>query len=140
MGTDQKLLVLVVEDDPDTAQSLARLLTLYGHEVRVALDGPTALQAAEDSPPDVALLDISLPGIDGYRVARELRDQDRPKRPLIVAVSGHGSEEDRRLSREAGIDLHLVKPVEPGPLQSLLKRFRSFVTPLPELSPSGGLF
>jgi PAS domain S-box-containing protein len=110
--------VLVVDDNVDAADSLALLLKLSGQETRVAYDGPTALLVAEAFRPQLVLLDIGMPGMDGYEVARRLREQGR-KVPL-VAVTGWGQEEDRRRSREAGFDHHLVKPVDPSALQQLL--------------------
>ncbi len=96
------------------------LLRLSGHEVAVAHDGPTALQAAEAQPPEVALLDISLPGMDGYELARRLRSQPALGRPLLIALTGWGLEEERRRSKEAGFDHHLLKPVDLATLQGLL--------------------
>ena len=118
--------VLVVEDHADSAETLAVLLRLHGHEVDVAPDGPTALRIAAQNPPDVALLDIGLPRMDGFEVARRL--QERPgKKPLLVAVTGYGQEEDHRRSEQAGIDLHLLKPVDPEQLEKLLARFKTII-------------
>ena len=126
MNGPSKLRVLVVEDHADTAESMAVLLRLHGHEVDVAPDGPTALRIAAQNPPDVALLDIGLPGMNGFEVARRL--QERPgKKPLLVAVTGYGQEEDHRRSEQAGIDLHLLKPVDPEPLEKLLARFKTII-------------
>jgi CheY-like chemotaxis protein len=121
------LRVLLVEDHADTAQSTAVLLGLYGYEVHVASDGPAALQAAHASQPDVVMLDIGLPKMDGYRLAQLLRTQsaDKSKRPFLIAVTGYGREADQLRSREAGIDLHLVKPVEPEVLHGILTKFHS---------------
>jgi DNA-binding response OmpR family regulator len=121
------LSVLVVEDHLDIAETLAKLLRMRGYKVRVALDGLTASQAAEEVLPDVVLLDIGLPGIDGYEVARRIKKQTHEKRPLFIAVTGLGQESDRRQSEEAGIDLHLVKPVDPGQLLGLLNRFEAII-------------
>jgi CheY-like chemotaxis protein len=118
------LRVLVVEDDPDTVATMAQLLRREGHRVRTALDGPTALGEAAADPPDVVLLDLGLPGLDGWEVARRLRQQAGPKHPLTVALTGYGQEEDRRHSWESGIDLHLLKPADPEYLCRLLRRFR----------------
>ena len=105
----------------DAASSLARLLTrLYGQEVRVAHDGPEALTAAEEFGPEVVLLDIGLPGMDGYEVARRLRADAQFGGTLIVALTGWGQESDRRRSEEARIDHHLVKPVDLDTLRRLL--------------------
>jgi DNA-binding response OmpR family regulator len=117
------LRVLVVEDDMDTSASVATLLRMDGHEVQVARDGRTAVRMSQESSPDVALLDIRLPGMDGYEVARRLQERATKKKPLLIAITGCGREQDRRRSAEAGIDLHLVKPVDPEALQRLLRRF-----------------
>ena len=115
--------VLVVDDSPDFTESLTILLNLYGFEdVRTAADGETALSEARTYRPGVVFLDIGLPGLDGYAVARELRRIPGVERALIVAVSGYGQEEDRRRSREAGFDQHLIKPVRPEALLELLER------------------
>lgn len=124
-----RMRVLVVEDNAKAADGLARLLRQAGHEVEVAADGPAAVSAAENNHPDVVLLDIGLPGPCGWEVAEMLHALPADKRPLLVAVTGYGDEEDRRRSREVGIDLHLTKPVDPDQLQQLLGRFRSFVAP-----------
>jgi CheY-like chemotaxis protein len=121
--------VLVVEDNPMAADGLARLLRAAGHTVEVVADGAAAVRAAEDNHPDVVLLDIGLPGPSGWEVAAQLHALPADKRPLLVAVTGYGDAEDRRRSREVGIDLYLIKPVDPEKLQRLLERFRSFVAP-----------
>ena len=123
------LRVLVVEDDEDTASSLAILLRLYGYEVEVAADGPSALRAVQASLPDVVLLDISLPKMNGWLVAKRIRKQTSRKRPLLIAVTGYGMDEDRLRSQEVGIDLHLVKPVDPEELENLLRRFQRIIMP-----------
>src|SRR3954463_8243901 len=122
-----RMRILVVEDNPQAAASMAGFLHLAGHEVEVAPDGPSAVEAARDRPPDVMLLDLGLPKMDGWQVARRVQEQPGPKRPLLVAVTGRGAEEDRRRSQEAGIDLHLTKPVDAAGLQWLLSRFRSVI-------------
>ena len=99
---------------------LARLLKLRGHEVRTASDGGEAVEAAERYRPDVILLDIGLPVMSGYDVARAIRGKPWGAGVVIVALTGWGQEDDRRRSREAGIDRHLVKPVEPSALEALL--------------------
>ena len=126
-----RLHILTVEDDQDTAQNLALLLRREGHEVNIAPDGPAALSSAQVHQPDVVLLDIGLPGMNGYDLARQLYQQEGQKRPLIIAVTGYGGENDRQHSEEAGIDLHLVKPVDPGQLQKVLRRFERVILPLP---------
>ncbi len=112
--------VLVVDDNADATRTLGLLLKLSGHEVRVAGDGPEALQAAPEFRPEIVLLDIGLPGMNGYEVARRLRDMPELKGAVLVAQTGWGQEEDRRRSSEAGIDHHLVKPVDLDLLQSIL--------------------
>ncbi len=104
--------ILVVDDNVDAAESLSMLLSLEGHEVQVAHDGPTALRLAEVFKPDVVLLDIGLPRMDGYEVACRLREQPAQKGLLLVALTGYGQDEDRRRSHEAGFHVHLVKPVD----------------------------
>jgi PAS domain S-box-containing protein len=115
------LRLLVVDDSKDTVDSLAMLLRLAGHEVSTADSGPAALQAALSDNPDVVLLDVGLPGIDGYEVARRIRE--KTDKPLLVAMTGYGQAEDRQRSKEAGFDHHLVKPVDPVRLQHLLTEF-----------------
>src|SRR5262249_4803970 len=105
--------VLVVDDNVDAADSLGLLLKLAGHLVRVAHDGPTALVVAQAFHPQVVLLDIGMPDMDGYEVARQLRKQPELQPALLVALTGWGQDTDRRRSIEAGFDIHLVKPVEP---------------------------
>ena len=120
--------ILIVEDNEDTANTTAILLRHYGHEVRIALDGPSALQAAQERLPDVVLVDIGLPGMDGYEVAMRIGERPNEKRPLFIAVTGFGSEGYYRLSEDATIDVHLLKPVDPEKLQSLLKRFHAVIS------------
>jgi CheY-like chemotaxis protein len=127
----ERLHILAVEDDPDSAQNLARWLRSEGHEVDIAPDGPAALRSAQVQQPDVVLLDIGLPGMSGLDVARHLYEHKGAKRPLLIAVTGQAGEKDRQQSEEAGIDLHLVKPVDPGQLQKLLRRFERIILPLP---------
>jgi two-component system CheB/CheR fusion protein len=117
---DRSLRVLVVEDNLDAAESLATLLRLWNHDVQVVHDGRAALDAARAQKPEVVLLDIGLPGLDGYQVAQQLRKEESLAHTLLVAMTGYGQPEDRRRSREAGIHHHFVKPVEPLVLRSLL--------------------
>jgi CheY-like chemotaxis protein/two-component sensor histidine kinase len=112
--------VLIVEDNRDLAESLAMVLRLWGHDVTVAFDGPAALTAARARPPEVVFLDIGLPFLDGFEVARRMRQEPKLRKARIVAITGYGGDEDRRRSREVGIDLHLTKPVDPLDLQPLL--------------------
>jgi CheY-like chemotaxis protein len=102
--------ILVVDDNQDSAESLALLLELKGHEVRTAFAGPAALDIASTFQPEVVLLDIGLPGMDGYEVARRLRAGNDGSR--LVALTGYGQDDDRQRSRDAGFDHHLVKPVD----------------------------
>jgi CheY-like chemotaxis protein len=114
------LTVLVVEDLQDGAESTADLLELCGHRVRVAYSGADALLASAEDVPDVVLLDIGLPGMDGWEVARRLRERAAGKQPFVVAVTGYGGESDKWKSADAGIDLHLTKPADPAALTGLL--------------------
>jgi CheY-like chemotaxis protein len=119
--------ILVVEDLKDSAETLALMLRLSGYEVTVAPDGPTALRAAEQEQPDVILLDIGLPGMSGHEVAKRLKEKTAGKPAFLIAVTGLGRGEDRQRSKEAGIDIHLVKPVEPEQLEHLLKKFHRII-------------
>jgi CheY-like chemotaxis protein len=110
----------VVDDNRDAAESMGLLLGLQGHQVRTAHDGAGALTVAEAFRPEVVLLDIGLPGMDGYEVARRLRAQENGARALLIAVTGYGQDEDRRRADEAGFDHHLLKPPDPGAVERLL--------------------
>jgi two-component system CheB/CheR fusion protein len=112
--------ILVVDDHVDAAEMLAKLLQLEGHDVRTVHDGTAALEAAQKYQPEVILLDIGLPGMNGYEVARQLRQQPAMANVLLVAVTGYGQEDDRRRSKMAGFDYHLVKPLTPNSLEHLL--------------------
>jgi two-component system CheB/CheR fusion protein len=112
--------VLLVEDNRDTAESLTMLLDLYGHRVRTVYDGVAALDAANAEVPDVMLVDIGLPGMDGYEVARRIRRDMRLRDVTLIALTGYGREEDRRQALAAGFDHHLVKPVNPETLNGLV--------------------
>ncbi len=112
--------VLVVDDNRDAAESLETLLKLWGHQALSANDGPQALSLATEFHPEVVLLDIGLPGMDGYEVARRLRVLPGGEKALIVAVTGYGRSSDRLQSQEAGFDHHLVKPVQPEVLHELI--------------------
>lgn len=114
--------ILVVDDNLDGAESLSMLLELAGHEVHLAHDGEEALARFETVRPEVVLLDIGLPKLDGFEVARRLRGDGKNRDILLIALTGYGKEGDRALSREAGFDHHLVKPVEPSTLMDLLVR------------------
>jgi signal transduction histidine kinase/CheY-like chemotaxis protein len=111
--------LLVVDDNRDSADTLALLLNAMGHEVKTAYDGPAAIDLAAQYQPQAVLLDIGLPGMNGYEVGRVLKST-RGDSMILVAVSGYGQEEDRRRSREAGFDHHLVKPVAPADLAKII--------------------
>jgi CheY-like chemotaxis protein len=113
--------VLIADDNRDAAESLAMLLQMDGHTVLVMHDGIQALASIESSPPDVALLDIGMPEIDGYEVARRVRGDTRYQRMLLIAVTGWGQETDKARAMAAGFDLHFTKPVEPQQLIELLR-------------------
>jgi PAS domain S-box-containing protein len=117
--------VLVTDDNVDAATSLAMMLELMGNEIRVAHNGLEAIAAAEDFRPDVILLDIGMPRLNGYDACRRIREQPWGRGAFIVALTGWGQEEDKRRSREAGFDHHLVKPVDPALLGRLLAEARS---------------
>jgi len=112
--------VLVADDNRDSAESLGMLLELAGHRVRLAYDGQEALDAAAEFLPEVLLLDIGLPRMDGYEVAARLRRDSRHDGMLLVAVTGYGTESDRDRGKAAGFDHHLVKPVDPVALRELI--------------------
>jgi CheY-like chemotaxis protein len=120
-GHGRPVRVLVVDDYPDNAASMAMLLRLYGHEVDIALNGCEALRKAQAKPPDVVLLDISMPGMSGYRVARELRSLFQ-QRVRLIAITAHSFAEDQQRCLEVGFDLHLVKPADPREVQRLLEQ------------------
>jgi CheY-like chemotaxis protein len=112
--------VLLVEDNPDTAKMLALLIQDWGHEVTVAHDGPEALDAAQAHPPDLVLLDIRLPGMDGYQVARRLRKQAGLEGTRVVGLTGYQEEDDKHRSQLAGINRLLTKPVKSATLREVI--------------------
>ena len=121
MATDAATLrVLVVDDSTDTTESASMLLRLWGHHAREAYSGAGAIAITLDYRPDVIFLDIGLPDMDGWEVARRLRGQSPPCNAFLVAMSGFGTDDDRRRSLDAGFDAHLLKPVDPQEVQSLL--------------------
>ena len=113
--------MLVVDDNVDAADTLGELLRAWGYDVTVAHDGPAALAALQDTLPDIALLDIDMPAMDGYELAAHLRFQPGCEELTIVAITGSGGPEDVRRSRAKGFSAHLVKPVSPASLLTLLK-------------------
>ena len=119
-AADTGLRILVVDDNVDSALTMAALLSMYGHEVRTAHDGLQALDEVGSFRPDVVILDIGMPKMNGYTVAMRIRERTGEAQPLLIAVTGWGQEEDRRRSKAAGIDHHLVKPVDPAALSTLL--------------------
>ena len=120
-GESQPHRILVVDDVIDSATSLTELLELWGHEVKMAHDGPSALVAARAFHPEVVLLDIGMPDMDGYEVARSLR-AEYGAGMMLVAVTGYGQPQDRETTHAAGFDHHLVKPVDTEALCSLLAK------------------
>jgi CheY-like chemotaxis protein len=112
--------ILVVDDNRDSADSSALLLQMLGYEVRSAYDGEEAIDAAAQFRPDVVLLDIGMPKLNGYDVCRFLRKQPWGREMIIIALTGWGQEDDRRRTDEAGFDHHMVKPVDPRALMTLL--------------------
>ena len=112
--------ILVVDDNHDSALSLAMVLTIMGHETRTAHDGETALATAEVFNPEVVLLDIGLPKMNGYEVAQRIRENAWGTTMFLIAVTGWGQAEDRARSAEVGLNMHMVKPVEPSVLQAAL--------------------
>lgn len=112
--------VLIVEDNPDVADMLNLLLIEWGQDTRIAYDPPRALELAEKFRPQIVLLDIGLPKMHGYALARLMREKPWGRNLIIIAVTGWGQEADRQQSRAAGINHHLLKPVDPEQLRDLL--------------------
>ena len=112
--------ILVVDDSRDSAETMAMLLQIGGHTVRVAFDGPSALPAVREFQPDLVLLDLGLPGLTGYEVAKKVQEMTLAHRPMLVAMTGYGQQGDRQRTRAAGFDHHLVKPVDLEMLQQIL--------------------
>jgi CheY-like chemotaxis protein len=121
----RSLRILIVDDNVDAADSIAMLLGMEGHETRAVNTARAALLAVPDFRPEVVLLDIGLPEMDGYEVARRLRSQGGQHRMRLVAVTGYGQPADRRRAHAAGFDEHMVKPVEPTALQDFLRMVQS---------------
>jgi CheY-like chemotaxis protein len=116
--------ILVVEDNLDGRESLRDLLEIWGHRVSLAESGPAGVEMAFSLPPDVALIDIGLPGIDGNEVARRIRSILGEEAISLIAMTGYGQPEDRRRALQAGFDFYLIKPVDPGVLSRLLAEAR----------------
>ena len=123
------LRALVVGGEAGLAEGMASWLRHWGHEVRVALDEPTAVQAVEIDPPDVVLLERTLPGTSPWEMARRLQAHPAAKRPFLIVLAGHAQEVDRRRSGEAGVDLVLVTPVDLDLLRGVLGRFYRVIMP-----------
>jgi len=119
-GTPHRFKILVVDDNHDSALSLAMMLSIMGHETRTAHDGESAVTSAEAFLPDVVLLDIGLPKLNGYEVAQRIRESAWGASMFLIAVTGWGQDEDRHRSAEVGLNVHMVKPVEPSALEKLL--------------------
>lgn len=117
--------VLLVDDNKDAARLISLLMEMDGHEVRVVHDGPSALATVVEYQPEVILLDIGLPGMDGHEVARQLRQKEGLPRPVLIALTGYGQEQDRQRAWEAGFDHHLVKPVDLGELKRMVTTARA---------------
>jgi two-component system CheB/CheR fusion protein len=131
--------ILLVDDNADFVEGLERVLAAMGHDVRSALDGPGGLALAAEFRPDVVVLDIGLPGMNGYDVARRLRTSTGMENVLLVALSGYGQAEDRQRSRAAGFDHHLVKPITGAALLAVLDRARLRGAPAERRTPELGL-
>lgn len=116
--------ILVVDDNRDSALSLAMMLSIMGHETRTAHDGESAVSTAESFRPEVVLLDIGLPKLNGYEVAQRIRENGWGRSMFLIAVTGWGQDEDRQRSTEVGLNVHMVKPVEPAALEKLLAELR----------------
>ena len=116
--------ILIVDDNRDAADSLSALLGLMGHDVQVAYGGPAAIETAVAFRPDVVLLDIGMPGMDGYEVAERIRARRLVPLPLVVALTGFGQDSDRVRSEQARFEGHLVKPVDPRTLEQLLAEMK----------------
>jgi CheY-like chemotaxis protein len=116
--------ILVVDDNRDSAESLARILQAQGHQVRTSFDGASAIEAARAFRPSFILLDIGMPGLDGYETARRIREESFGREAVLIALTGWGQTEDRQHSGLAGFDAHLTKPVDVSLLYALLERER----------------
>ena len=122
-GENQGRRILLADDNVDFANSLGQLLTSRGHQVRIAYDGAQALQIASEFSPDIAFVDIGMPKVHGYEVARRVRAEPATASCVLVAVTGWGQENDRKRAREAGFDRHLVKPVDPVEIEAILESY-----------------
>jgi two-component system CheB/CheR fusion protein len=114
--------ILVVDDNPDMTESVKLLLEMHRHEVQIAHDGATAIEIAEQFSPEVVLLDLGLPQMNGHETAQRLREMPQTRHAVIIALSGYGQEEDKKRSLEAGFDEHLVKPAAPQHILQAVQR------------------
>jgi CheY-like chemotaxis protein len=114
--------VLIVDDNQDAAEMMGEALELAGHTVQIAHDGARGLELAAEFDPDCVMLDIGLPTIDGYDVARQLRDHDGDRRRTLIAITGYGQDHDVRRALDAGFDRHLVKPVSLAVAMEIVER------------------
>jgi len=129
----------VADDNIDSAESLAALLTLAGHSVFVAHDGAAAVRLTRALRPTIVVLDLGMPIVDGFEAARQIRADAGGADPVLIALSGFGQAGDRQRSKQAGFDLHLIKPVDPGEIESLLSQAvarRSAADRISEVRPS----
>ena len=117
-----KLRIVVADDDPDTVRTLRLLLEDEGHDVKTASDGPAAFYAVRDFGAVVLLLDIGMPGMNGFEVAQKLRERYGSAKPMLIAITGRDSAADKSFARSAGFDHHVTKPYEPSQLIALIER------------------
>lgn len=138
LGTTRR--VLIIEDNPDALEMLKCVLSMSGHHVEIASDGLAGLDLALAMRPDIALVDIGLPGLDGYQIAERLREDSANRGIYLVAVTGYGRKEDRERAYRAGFDAHVIKPIDPDKILSMLQSApRSRVPSNPALDgPRGG--
>jgi CheY-like chemotaxis protein len=117
--------ILVADDNEDSALSMAMMLKIMGNDVRMARDGVEAVEAAKEFRPEMILLDIGMPRMNGYDACRRIREMDFGRDVIIVALTGWGQDEDKRRSKEAGFDRHLIKPIDPEAIEKLLAVLQS---------------
>jgi CheY-like chemotaxis protein len=116
--------ILIADDNADSAESMGMLLRLMGNDVRIANDGLEAVEQAEEFQPDIVLMDIGMPRLDGYEAARRIRQQDWSRDTLLVAVTGWGPRDDSEEATAAGFDCHFTKPIDPAELRKLVGGIR----------------
>ena len=118
--TERSVRILIVEDNADVAEALAHFLDALGHRVRLAHDGPSGIEAAREEIPELMIIDIGLPEVDGYEVARQVRKLPGAEIAILLALTGSATEQDRKRSLDAGFDHHFVKPVDPAVIQAIV--------------------